>query len=392
MRIAYFDCFAGAAGDMIVGALIDAGASFDELAAGLNSLGVEGLRVRTEAVTRRGMAGTKFHVEIGHHDHAHRHLHHVVEIIDRSDLPDRAKDRARRTFTRLAEAEAKVHGTTVEKIHFHEVGAIDSIADILGACMALELLGIDAIHVSPIPTGAGTTKCDHGEMPVPPPAVAELLVGAPAYTGPFPYEATTPTAAALFAALAESFGPMPEMDVQAVGRGAGTREGDPLPNILRVFVGNRAGQGTADTVVELSANLDDCTGEMIGCAIEKLLAGGALDAWAAPITTKKSRPGWMLTALCAPASADAAEAVLLAETTTFGVRRRTLDRTKLDRSHRAVETPYGPIRVKIGARGGRVLTASPEFSDCAAAAEAHQVPVKEVLAAAAAAYRAGGQS
>jgi len=231
MTLAYFDCFAGASGDMIVGALLDAGADFPSLARQLASLGVEGLSVRADKTRRAGLSGTKFHVDVPHaheHDHEpdhshepHRHLGDILSLIDRADLADRTRDRARKVFTRLAQAEAKVHGVGVEQVHFHEVGAIDSIADIVGACVCLELLGIDRMCCSPVPLGSGTIRCDHGLMPVPAPATAELLVGLPTYAGPFQSEATTPTGAAFLAALCDEFGPMPAMRVSAVGCGAG---------------------------------------------------------------------------------------------------------------------------------------------------------------------------
>ena len=252
-------------------------------------------------------------------------------------------------------------------------------------------MGVTRVVCSAIRTGSGTVTCDHGTLPVPTPATVKLIAAAEAPTVSIDVngEATTPTAAALLTTLAEDFGPLPAMTVRSVGCGAGTRTGGNIPNLLRVFVGESAQDGSADTVMELSVNLDDCTGEVLGNTIQALLAGGALDAWATPVTTKKSRPGWMLSALCHPADTDAVEAILLTETTSFGVRRRLCGRTKLDRRHETVQTPYGPIRVKIGARSGRDLTAAPEFEDCRAAAEAHHVPVKEVLAAAAQAYRNG---
>jgi uncharacterized protein (TIGR00299 family) protein len=250
------------------------------------------------------------------------------------------------------------------------------------------LLGVDTILCSPVSVGSGTIHCDHGEMPAPAPATARLLAtaGVPTRSIDIDGEATTPTAAALLTALAESFGPMPALTVSAVGYGAGTRETGPLPNLLRVFIGTAGELGTADTVVELAANLDDCTGELIGATIDRLLAAGCLDAWATPAVAKKSRPAWTLSALCHPADVDAVETIMLAETTTFGVRRRLCQRTTLARRHETVETPFGPIRVKIGCRGETAVTASPEFEDCRSAAEAHHVAVKDVLAAAQAAY------
>ena len=385
------------------------------LSSEIDKLGLHGVHVTVETVQRNGIAGT--HFEVHEHDDAHHHEHHeheheqghehhehehhhegggghvhrglgdILALIDAAGLPARVADRARRIFTRLGEAEAKVHGIGTDEVHFHEVGAVDSIVDVVAACVALELLGVESVLCSPIAVGTGTVHCAHGELPVPAPATAELLAGAQVAGTEIVGEATTPTGAAVLTTLAESYGPLPPMRVAAVGRGAGTREGGPLPNIVRVFVGEPDEDGQADAVVELSANLDDCTGEVIGAVIEKLLAAGCLDAWAAPIVMKKSRPAWMLSVLCAPADAAEAERLLFAETTTFGVRRRTCSRAKLCRRHETVETPYGPIRVKVGRLDDETVTASPEFEDCRRAAEAHHVAVKEVLAAAKALHR-----
>jgi pyridinium-3,5-bisthiocarboxylic acid mononucleotide nickel chelatase len=391
MTLAYFDCFAGAGGDMIVASLLDAGLDLDRLTAELNKLDIGPFEVTAEIVQRNGMAGTYFNVIPGSDDQPHRHVADIQAIIRKADLPGESAARAEAVLMALGQAEAAVHGTSIDEVHFHEVGAVDSIVDIVGACVALELMGIDRVICSAIRTGSGTVDCDHGRLPVPTPATCKLIAAAKAPTASADVngEATTPTAAALLTTLAESFGPMPEMTVSAVGCGAGTRTGGNLPNLLRVFVGESSQDGSADTVMELSVNLDDCTGEIIGTTIQALLAGGALDAWASPITTKKSRPGWMLSALCHPSDTGAVEAILLTETTSFGVRRRLCGRTKLDRRHETVQTPYGPVRVKVGSRDGRTLTAAPEFEDCRAAADAHHVPVKEVLAAAAEAYRGG---
>lgn len=387
MTTAYFDCFAGAGGDMIAGALLDAGAGLADLKAALSRLNVAGLAISSAKVNRGGIAGTKFTVEDTAGDHAHRHIGDVLAIIESAGLPPRAAYRATRIFKRLAEAEAKIHQVSYEEVHFHEVGAIDSIADVVGACVAMELLGIDRVLCSPIPVGTGTVQCAHGLLPVPPPAVAELLKGIKTYAGEIEGEATTPTAAAVFSTLADGYGPMPAMDVTAVGYGAGSRTGGKLPNLLRVFIGKDAEVGTVDTVVELSANIDDCTGEILGATIDKLLSAGCVDAWAAPIVMKKSRPAWMLSALCLENDADAAQRIMFTQTTTFGIRRRACSRAKLAREFQTVQTPYGPIRIKVGRMGSELVTASPEFADCSAAADAHHVSVREVMAEATAAWR-----
>jgi len=402
MALAYFDCFAGSGGDMIVAALLDAGADIGVIREHIARLNVEGLELSARCVRRNGLRGTHFSVEEhgrpaeGHggqdesahqHHHRRRGLSDVLSLIGAAALPDRAAERARAIFRRLAEAEAKVHGIGVEEVHFHEVGAVDSIVDILGACLAMEQFGIDRVLCSPIALGGGTITCAHGELPVPAPATAELVVGATAVTGGIDGEATTPTAAAVLTTLAESFGPMPAIRVTAVGWGAGTREGGRLPNLLRVFIGELDCAGSADAAVELSANIDDCTGEVLGSTLDKLLLAGCMDAWASPIIMKKSRPAWLVSALCSPADEAEAARILLSETTTFGLRRRACQRTKLERRFETVETRYGPIRVKVGLLAGREMTASPEFEDCRRAAQTHHVPVREVLAEAATQYR-----
>jgi hypothetical protein len=402
MAIAYFDCFAGAAGDMIVGSLIAAGADAAAVAGELGKLGVAGLSVRADRVRRRGLAGVQFRVDWPHrHEHEHgaeheHHTHHrplseILAMIDRAGLAGRVSDCARRVFQRLGEVEAKMHGIAVEEVAFHEVGAFDSIADIVGACVALELLGVDRVFCSELPVAGGTVHCAHGELPLPAPATMELLarVKAPVRPGDAQGELVTPTAAAVLTVLAESYGAMPAMRVTAAGFGAGRRDTGPLPNLLRVLIGEVDDDGAADAVMELSANVDDSSGELLGATLEKLLAAGCLDAWTTPIVMKKSRPAWMISALCAADSVARVERILFSETTTFGVRRRRADRTKLARSHETVETPYGPVRVKVGRHGEQVMTAAPEYADCAAAAECHGVPVKEVMAAAQAAWRSG---
>ncbi len=384
MTVAYFDCFAGAGGDMIVASLVSAGCDFDQLKRTLAGLGVHA-DLSIDQVTRHGMAGTKFNVSVGH-EHHHRHLDDILKIIEKADLPQRTAQRARKVFERLAQAEAKVHNCPVEKVHFHEVGAVDSIIDIIGACAAMEMLNIDRIFCSPLPVGSGTVKCAHGELPVPAPATGELLKGAVTSSRHIEGEAITPTAAAIFTTLAEGFVPMPEMRVTSIGWGAGTREGAPLPNLLRVFVGSQASDGDSDELVEISANLDDCSGEIIADALEKLLSAGCVDAWATPIVMKKSRPAWTLSALCAPKDVGEAQDIIFRNTTTFGVRRVNCARSKLLRRHVTVETAFGPLRVKVGSRDGKDLTVSPEFEDCRLAAQSHHASVRQVQALALRAY------
>jgi len=386
MKIAYFDCFNGAGGDMIVASLLDAGADVETLRRRLAALPVEGYTLSISEMSKQGFAATQFRVDLdATTEQPHRHLSHIRKIIDASDLPALVKGKALRVFTRLAEAEAKVHGTTIEKVHFHEVGAVDAIMDVVGAVLALDLLGVEQVFCSAIPVGSGTVTCQHGVMPVPAPATAELLRGVPLATTDEAGELTTPTAAAVLTTLASAFGPAPAMTLSEIGYGAGTREGHTRPNLLRVLIGETGAPCETDTVVVLETSLDDASPELIGHCLERLLAEAALDAFATPIQMKKSRPGVMLTVLCEPHRADALERILFAETTTFGVRRHGATRTKMRRRHETVTTPFGEIRMKVGEHG-EIRTASPEFEDCRAAAGRHGVPLREVLAAVNAAW------
>jgi len=387
MRIAYFDCFCGAAGDMILGALIAAGLGRDDLRADLAGLGLDGYELDIREVRKQGFAATRFDVRLTA-DQPHRHLHHITDIIKAADLPQRVKERSCRVFTCLAEAEAKVHGNTIEKVHFHEVGAVDAIVDIVGAVAGMERLGIARIVCSPIPTGSGTVKCDHGIMPVPAPATAEILVGVPLASCDEPGELTTPTGAAILTTLADDFGPLPPMRIECTGYGAGTREGKTRPNVLRVILGESEDDSeTEDQVVLLETNLDDATGEQIGHASNRLFAAGALDVFTTPIAMKKNRPGVLLSVL-APLDKQAdCERVLFAETTTFGIRRQVLSRSKLRRRIETVTTAFGDIRVKLGLQGDDVIRVAPEYDDCAAAAAKHGVSLRVVMDAADVAWR-----
>jgi len=374
MRYGYFDCFSGAAGDMILGAMVDAGFRLEALQSIVSRLNLRGVQVSGEKVRRGGMAATQIHVDM---DPAvkqpERHLADVLEIIRGAGLSDITADRAERVFHRLAEAEAKVHGTTVDHVHFHEVGAADAIVDIVGACAGMEALGLDTILCSAIPTGSGTVHCAHGVMPVPAPATAELLRGIPLASCDEESELTTPTGAALLGTLAESFGPAPAMQMEAIGYGAGTRENRSRPNVLRLMVGEAQGDTggeEADQVVILEAQIDDATGQALGHAAARVLEAGALDSFTVPIMMKKGRPGQLFTVLCRPEDVAAVEDIVFRETTTFGIRRHECLRTKLARLHETVQTEYGPVRIKLGRRGEELLQAWPEYEDCAVAARA----------------------
>jgi uncharacterized protein (TIGR00299 family) protein len=387
-RIVYFDCASGASGDMLLGAVVDLGLPIERLREDLGRLGVEGWRIESRRVDRSGLAATKVDVVAETAGQPHRHLKHVLAILDGSSLEAEVKERAAALFRRLAEAEAAVHGTTPEKVHFHEVGALDSIVDIVGGVLALRWLSPARFVASPLNVGTGTVAMSHGTFPVPPPATARLVEGVPVY-GAGEGELLTPTGALLVTAHASEYGPLPLMRVEKTGHGAGGRDTKGRPNVLRLFVGSEAAPGaTPERVLVLETEVDDAPPQLLGSLIERLLAVGAVDAFLTPVQMKKGRPGVLVTAVAPPAAREAIEEVLFRETTTLGVRRQEWERTTLDRETRTVDTAYGPIRVKIGQRRGVVYNAWPEFGDCERAAAAHGAAVKEVLAAALAAWRA----
>jgi uncharacterized protein (TIGR00299 family) protein len=395
MKIAYFDAFSGAAGDMIVAALLAAGCDRQPLHDALSALEVGHWSLDVHEEVRRGITATRFVVNLeAGHDHHHRTWADIRAIIQAADLPGRSADLAIRIFTRLAEAEARVHGTDPDKVHFHEVGAVDSIIDIVGAAVALDLMGIERIVCSPIPTGSGTVTCAHGELPVPAPATMELLQGVPTRPGPGAAtgeplgELTTPTGAAILATLAESFGPQPAMVPEAVGYGAGTRQGKHAPNVLRVVIGQAACDDglAADGVWVVEATLDDTSAEIVADAANRLLAAGALDVTTSAVTMKKGRTGLVLSCLVHDAERAACEQALFDHTSTFGVRRHWCERTMLRRRHETVETQWGAVRVKLGLRGDAVIRVAPEFEDCRAVAEAASVSVQQVMQDALARY------
>lgn len=385
MRCAYFDCFCGAAGDMILAALVHAGLKLDFLQEVVARLRLPGVELDAAPVQRGGFAATHVTVRVAHEaHHHHRHLPDILKIIAVAQFSPRVTKDAGRVFTRLAEAEATAHGIAVEKVHFHEVGAADAIVDIVGACAGLEALGIEKLVCSPIPTGNGTIECAHGILPVPAPATADLLRGVPLAACDEPGELTTPTGAAILTTLAESFGPLPPMRLASIGYGAGTRENRSRPNILRVLIGDLpvpAGDAP-ESILVLETQVDDATGQNVAYAVERLLEAGALDVFTVPIGMKKGRPGQLVTVLCRPTDAAALEAILFGETTTLGVRRHECQRTALERATQTVTTRFGALRVKVGRRGDQVVQAWPEYEDCAAAARTHGVPLRAVQDAA----------
>ncbi len=386
MKAVYLDCFAGIAGDMLLGALIDAGVDVDAVREGLSGLPIRGWRIETEKVWRKGIAGTKLSVlaEEGADVPDHLSQKDIAGAIEAGGLSEATVKRSLAVLTAITEAEAQVHGMPVDEVHFHEVGGIDTLVDVAGAAVALELLGVEHVASAPIPLSHGFVDCAHGRLPVPPPAVAELVKGVATVPLDLDGETVTPTGAALAVTLAESFGPPPPMTVEAIGYGAGTREWEDVPNVLRVVVGETTGAVAPEAreVVVLEANIDDMPAEHFALALERCFEAGAMDAWLTPIQMKKNRPAIMLAALAPPEDVAAVTEAIFANTTTFGVRRSSWQRMCLPRRHETVETPYGAIRVKIAERPGGEETASPEYEDCLVAARKGGVSVGSVAAAA----------
>lgn len=387
MRIAYFDCFGGISGDMTLGALVDAGVDPEAIREAVARLELP-VELAFETVRRGGFRATHAKV-IAQPEHAHRHLHHIEAIIDKAALPVAQADLAKRIFLKLGEAEARVHGTDLKKVHFHEVGAVDSIVDIVGAAVGLDLLKVDRIEASAVPPGRGSVNGAHGRMPLPAPATAELLKGIPMAESTADMEQTTPTGAAILATVAEAFGPLPAMTVRAIGMGAGTKELKGQANALRLFVGEAATPAGSDRIWVLETNLDDLPGEVVGYATSRLLQDGALDAFVTPVLMKKNRPGVVVTVLCDESAIPAMEEILFRETTTMGVRRYAVSRHKLNRKAATVDTAFGAIQGKLGWLDGRPPTFSPEYDACARVASERGVPLREVYQAAHEAYRAG---
>lgn len=447
MKTLYLDIFSGLSGDMFIGALVDLGVDLHALEHELEKLGLEGYELHVSRQQRSHITGTKFDVDLlepaqahephrepahaghshthehhdhGHqhgdhshaHEHGHAHGHHhghdhdhghecdecgdhdhhhgrtfadIRQMISRSTLSDWVKQKSIAIFQRVAAAEGKIHGKPPEEVHFHEVGAVDSIVDILGACIGLEMLGKPRVLAAPVVEGTGWVKCAHGRFPVPTPATLEILGarGVPVSQCDEPHELVTPTGAALLAELVESFGPLQGLTATKVGYGLGTRENKTRPNVVRAVLGEAVSSGVVhdwetDTVAVLQTNLDDANAELLGSFVDKALASGALDVFHTPIQMKKNRPGVLLTVLCAEAEVDKFSEMLLRETTAFGVRRHLAERRKLRRNFVTVKTPHGEVTVKLGKLDGAVVQASPEFESCKRAAEQAGVPLKQV--------------
>lgn len=381
MRICYLDAFSGISGDMLVGALVDAGADPSRIAGALASLDA-GVEVRFEKTKRRGISATKFHVA-AEQAKAHRHLPDIFRLLEQGDLPESVKQNAKAVFQRLGEAEAAVHNMPLERVHFHEVGAVDSIADIVGACLGFELLGIEEIHCSPINVGSGTVKTEHGVLPVPAPATVALLAGKPVYSRGPAMELTTPTGAAVAVTLAARFGPPPPMVLAAAGYGAGGADFPEHANVLRVLIGEASGAREATAVSVIEANIDDLSPQVLGYAMERLIEAGALDVSFSPVFMKKNRPGTLLRVIARPEDQEKLAALLFAETSTLGLRILSAERRVQSRRTVEVETRYGTVRVKVSGDGAY----APEYEDCRRIAREHGVSLREVLNEASLAYR-----
>lgn len=381
MKICYFDSFSGISGDMTVGALVDAGTDWSALERTLHSLNL-GASFQLEKTKRRGIAASKFTVH-GGEQKAHRHLPHIEKIIAAGDLSDKARENALAVFRKLGEAEAKSHNVPLEKVHFHEVGAVDSICDIVGACVALDLLGVDEVRSSRVNVGSGTVHTEHGVLPVPAPATTELLQGIPIYSAGPEAELTTPTGAALMKTLAAGFGAPPAMNVSAQGFGAGDKDFPGQANVLRVMIGESVRTSEATTVSVIEANIDDSTPQVLGYAMDRLFEAGALDVTLTPVFMKKNRPATTISVLTEPDKIEQLTSILFAETTTLGLRVTQAERRVQARSFAEVNTSYGKVRVKYSASGNF----TPEYDDCRQIASEKNVPLRAVMAEAAEAFQ-----
>ncbi len=383
MKIAYFDCFAGASGDMILGAMLDAGLKIEHLRDEIAKLQLTNYSLDVEKVVRQGIGGSQAHVQIdqSHHKHHHRHLSHIKEIIENSDLEVPIKVKSTQIFSRLAEAEARVHRSSIESVHFHEVGAMDAIIDVVGAVAGLTALGIKKVFCSPLHVGSGTIECAHGTLPVPAPATAELIKGKPVYSSGIDGELLTPTGAAILTTLASDFGPMPAMTVGQIGYGAGTADRG-IPNLLRIAIGE-TGEHALDYDVEQTAlietTIDDMNPQMYDYLIGLLLGNGALDVFLNTVQMKKNRPGTLLSIICRVDSVIPLANLIMQETTTIGLRWRMENRIKAKRLIEEVETRYGTIHVKVAKNNGRIINLTPEYEDCKRVALDKQIPLKKVM-------------
>ncbi len=387
-RIAYFDCFSGISGDMVLGALVDAGAELREIESGLRGLGLENWSISAEKVQRGAIFATHVKVKSGE-EHHHRGLSVILKRIEEAHLAPRAAARATKIFERLAAAEAKVHNIEVEKVHFHEVGAVDSIVDIVGSAIGFELLGIDEFACSRLDVGAGQVKTEHGLLPVPAPATTDLLRGAPTYSSGVERELVTPTGAAIATTLATRYAEIPPMTLQTIGYGAGSADLKEKANVMRLLIGESIEANQSETggrwdspVTVIETNLDDMSPQIYGYFAERALAAGALDVFSTPVQMKKNRPGQLVTLLSEPENVTRLIDLIFSETTTIGVRTYDVRRKTLNREFVPVETPLGSVRMKVSRMNGTILNATPEYEDCQRIAAERGVPLKQVIAAA----------
>ncbi len=382
MRIAYFDCFAGAAGNMILGSLLDAGLSADVLRSELAKLHLSHYEIRVEKTIRKGIEGTLAVVSVEQgQSFEHRNLNDIEEIIENSDLDPEVKPTSRKIFQRLAQAEATVHSVSIQEIHFHEVGAMDAIIDIVGSVVGLKTMGIERVYSSPLHLGSGLVECTHGTLPVPAPATAELIKGKPVYSTGIQGELLTPTGAAILTTIASGFCPIPKMIVEKIGYGAGTMD-VPIPNFLRVLIGDEPGSidgYLVERVTVLETNIDDMNPQIYDYLIEKLLGMGVLDVFLSSVQMKKNRPGTLLTIICLPDMKDTIAEFLMNETTTIGLRWREDNRVKAYRSIKEFQTQYGPVKFKIAQLEGNVINVSPEYEDCKRISLEKRIPLKLVI-------------
>jgi uncharacterized protein (TIGR00299 family) protein len=387
MRIAYFDCFSGISGDMILGALVDTGLPVEELRSGISKLKLPGVDLKAEKVKRGGFAGTKVQVITPHEPHPHRHLSDILDILEQSDLGADVTLTARQIFKRLAEAEATVHGLPVAKVHFHEVGALDTIVDVTGAVIGLHALQIEEVYASAINVGGGKVRASHGELPVPAPGTTALLQGVPVYGSPVEAELATPTGAAIITTVAKSFGPLPPVTVSRIGYGAGNLDFKERANLLRLIVGEAITDIETDEVTVLETNIDDMNPQLYEPLMEALFQAGALDVFLTPVIMKKSRPATVVSVIAAAGTEGSIAPVLFQCSTSFGVRSRRMHRQKLPREMVTVETRFGEVRVKVGRLHGHPLHLAPEYDDCRRLAEASGVAIGEIIVAAGEAAR-----
>ena len=377
MKIAYFDCFSGISGDMILGALIDAGLDLKELDLELRKLKISGFKLKAEKTEKLGISGTKFKVDVTEH-HVERHLKDMIEIVDQSELSDDVKILSKKIFKELATVEAKIHNKNIEEIHFHEVGGLDSVIDVIGSLIGIKKLGIEGVHSSKVHVGTGFVECEHGTIPVPAPATLELLKEIPIYSEGIRAELVTPTGACILKTLSKSFGVMPEMKMKKIGYGAGSRDLE-IPNLLRVYIGEtNPCEYEEDEVILIETNLDDMSPELLDYTCGMLLKQGVLDVFMTPIFMKKTRLATMLSVLATSDKLEEALSIIFKETTTLGVRIQRLERKKLVREVISVKTKFGEIRVKVSKVGEQIKNIAPEYEDCKEIASRQQIPLKDV--------------